>query len=80
MSESGDDFAYLTKENRNAVAYCAISDNKQAFMFFRDNLDLHEEHLALQHEDIYSRKALFYVKERGWKMDEDELTSNAELQ
>lgn len=40
MSESGDDFAYVTKENRNAVAYCAITDNKRAFLFLRDNLDL----------------------------------------
>jgi hypothetical protein len=79
MSESGDEFAYLTKEKRNAVAYCAITDNRRAFMFFRDNLDLDEDHPALLHEDIYGRKAQFYVKERGWRLEEEDPVSTTEL-
>jgi hypothetical protein len=72
MSESGDQFNYLTEEGRNALAYCAVTANKRAFLFFRDNLDLDERHPALKQEDIYGRKAEFYVKERGWRLDEEE--------
>jgi hypothetical protein len=71
MVESGDKFTYLTEEGRNALSYCAITNNKRGFLFLRDNLDLEEDADCLQQEDIYGRTAKFYLKEKGWKFDEE---------
>lgn len=40
-------------------------------MFFKDNLDLSEE-TYLEYQDVYGKKAEYYIKERGWKIDEEE--------
>lgn len=69
MYESGDAFTYVSEEGRNALAYCAITNNRKVFMFFKDNLDLSEE-IYLECQDVYGKKAEYYIKERGWKIDE----------
>lgn len=53
------------------MAYCAITNNRKGFMFFKDNLDLSEE-TYLEYQDVYGKKAEYYIKERGWKIDEEE--------
>lgn len=49
------------------LAYCAITNNKKGFCFFRDNLDAAAAKL-LQGEDIYAKKAEFYVNAKKWSL------------
>lgn len=59
---------YVNAEERGVFSYAAVTNQRQAFELFRDNLD-YSEGDYLTRKDIYGKSAKEYLAIRGWELE-----------